>query len=174
MLFNKKNIMVGAEYKDLLEEKYIVAEKWFKNNGFNNINKKSLEDIYRDNEEKQGLVEEITINGTKNFKETDMYPYDATIIISYHSKKKINIPFDAKQVRKRNCEDVINNLKEAGFTNIHRKEIDDLVSGWINKEGSIQNIYINKDNSFIANKSFNYDTEIIIEYHTFTKKKRFK
>lgn len=173
-LFNKKNLMIGVEYNDLINEKYIVVEKWFKDNGFNNICKKALEDIYMTEEDKQWLVDDITINGAKNFKETDMYPYDSTIVISYHSKRKINIPFSAKQVRKKNCEDIISNLKDVGFTNIHRKEIDDLVTGWINKDGSIQNILINGNHAFLGNQSYNYDAEIVVEYHTFTKKKRFK
>lgn len=171
-LFNKKKLMIGADYNEFIGEKYIVAEKWFKDVGFNNIKRNALEDIYVSNEDTQWQIADITINGSKDFNEKDMFPYDSTIIISYHSKKKINIPFSQKQVHKQNCEKIISILKNAGFTEIKRIEIDDLVTGWINKEDSIQAIKINGNENFEANQSFYYDTEIKVIYHTFTKKKK--
>lgn len=171
-LFNKKNIMIGADYNDLIGEKYIIAEKWFKDVGFNNIKRNALADIYVTGEDIQWQIADITINGYKNFKEKDMFPYDSTIIISYHSKKKIKIPFSSKQTYKQNCEKIISILKNVGFTKIKRIELDDLVTGWINKEDSIQAIKINGNENFNASQSFNYDVEIKIIYHTFTKKRR--
>lgn len=164
--------MIGADYNEFIGEKYIVAEKWFKDVGFNNIKRNALEDIYISDEDTQWQIADITINGSKDFNEKDMFPYDSTIIISYHSKKKINIPFSQKKVHKQNCEKIISILKNAGFTEIKRIEIDDLVTGWINKEDSIQAIKINGNENFEANQSFYYDTEIKVIYHTFTKKKK--
>lgn len=172
-LFNRKNLMVGTNYSELIGEKFIVAEKWFKDVGFNNIKRKALEDIYISNEDDQWLISDITINGSNNFKEKDMFPYDSEIIIYYHSKKKINIPFSSKKVYKENSEKIISVLENIGFTNIKRIELDDLVTGWINKEDSIQSIKINQIEKFVENQSFNYDAEIKITYHTFTKKRRY-
>lgn len=172
-LFNKKKLMIGVDYNEFDGEKYIVAKKWFKDAGFNNVKINALEDIYISNEDIQWQIADITINGNKDFNEKDMFPYDSTIIISYHSKKKINIPFSRKQVYKQNCEKIISILKNAGFTNIKRVEIDDLVTGWINKEDSIQEIKINENKNFEVNQSFYYDTPIKVIYHTFVKKKKY-
>jgi len=165
-------LMVGADYNDFIGEKYIVAEKWFKDAGFNNIKRNALEDIYVSGEDIQWQIADIRINGYKSFKEKDMFPYDSTIIISYHSKKKINIPFSSKQIYKQNIEKIISILKSAGFTNIKRIKLDDLVIGLINKEDSIQGIEINENKNFVASQPFNYDVEIKIIYHTFIKKRR--
>lgn len=171
-LFNNKKIMVGANSEDFKDEKYIITEKWFKEVGFNNIEKKALEDIYIEDEDKQYKVSEVSINGITKFNEKDMFSYDSNIIILYHSKKKIAIPFSSKYVYKKNCEEIISTLKQLGFTKIKRIELDDLVTGWINKEDSIQTIKINTSDKFNSNQSFYYDAEIEITYHTFTKKKR--
>lgn len=173
-LFNQKKLMIGVDYNDFIGEKYSIAEKWFKDVGFNNIKRNALADIYISGEDTQWQIADITINGYKNFEGKDFFPYDSTIIISYHTKKKIKIPFSSKQIYKQNCEAIIAILKNAGFTKIKRVELDDLVTGWIHKEDSIQAIKINGNENFEANQLFNYDVEIKIIYHTFTKKRRHK
>jgi hypothetical protein len=57
--------MIGANYNDLIGEKYVVAEKWFKDVGFNNIKRNALKDIYVSGEDIQWQIADITINGYK-------------------------------------------------------------------------------------------------------------
>ena len=57
-----------------------------------------------------------------------------------------------------------------GFSNIRLQRANDLVTGWISKEGTIKTITMNGRNDFSASDSFKYDTEIIIVVHTFKNK----
>lgn len=60
-------------------------------------------------------------------------------------------------------------LLELGFTKIEERPIRDLITGWINKAGSIERVYLDGDSNFKRNTFYKYDINIIIEYHTFRK-----
>ena len=67
---------------------------------------------------------------------------------------------------------VISELEETGFTNIETKVLDDLITGWLTKDGKIEQVEINKETEFDANKSFQKDTKIVITYHTFPEEEK--
>lgn len=67
---------------------------------------------------------------------------------------------------------VISQLEETGFTNIKTKVLDDLITGWLTKDGEIEQVEINGDTEFSANDSFQKDSKIIITYHTFPKEEK--
>lgn len=71
-----------------------------------------------------------------------------------------------------NYQTVIPELKEAGFTNIDTKELDDLITGWLTKDGEIEEIKINGKTEFGANDSFKKDSKVVITYHTFSKEEK--
>ena len=50
------------------------------------INAIPLHDLTRFNQKKDGMVESITINGNDEFEEEEVYPKNANILITYHSK----------------------------------------------------------------------------------------
>jgi hypothetical protein len=58
-------------------------------------------------------------------------------------------------------------LKNAGFVNITTNPEYDLITGWINKEYSVESISINGDANFSENESFRPDAEIVILFHRF-------
>lgn len=66
-----------------------------------------------------------------------------------------------------NYQDVIKELKAAGFTNIKTQAIDDLVIGFLTKDGEVEEISIDGDNSFSEGKGFDENVEVVIKYHTF-------
>jgi predicted DNA-binding ArsR family transcriptional regulator len=70
-----------------------------------------------------------------------------------------------------NYQTVILELEEAGFTNIETKVLDDLITGWLTKDGEIEQVEINGDTEFSANDSFQKDSQIVITYHTFPKRR---
>ena len=70
----------------------------------------------------------------------------------------------------RNYQKVVSELEDLGFTNITLKRANDLVTGWITKEGTIKSISINGINDFTDGDSFAYDDEIVIIVHTFKNK----
>ena len=166
-LFNKKKIKLDNSVNDLVGNKIENVVEILKETGFNNYKTVPIKDIYIDNNFFVGEVQEVIINGQSYFKENDMIPYDAEIIITYHLKKEIVIPYSSHQVIKKNYNDVIQDLYSLGFTEVSADKICDLITGWIVKDGSVQQISINEKTSFKKDSIFDYDAKIVVKYHTF-------
>lgn len=66
-----------------------------------------------------------------------------------------------------NYESIISGLESTGFTNIETKVLDDLVTGWLTKDGEIEQVEVNGEVEFGANDSFLKDSKIVVTYHTF-------
>ena len=59
-------------------------------------------------------------------------------------------------------------LTDAGFTNIRFEKQEDLITGWIIKDGSVESVTINGESDFTDNTSYRIDAEVVIIYHTFS------
>ena len=78
------------------------------------------------------------------------------------------------QLKNKNYVDVISDMKNMGFSNISERKIKDLITGWLTKDGSIEQVLVkseNIENLIEMNKTYDYDTEFIVVYHTFKNKK---
>ena len=168
-LFRKKKVEIGYDCTELLRKNIATVQTALHNKAFNNIKIISVKDIYIGSHYKEGEVEQIVIGGNSFFTAADMFPYDTEIIITYHEKKEIQIPFSSNLLRKKNLVEVKSWLLELGFTKIEERPIRDLITGWINKAGSIERVYLDGDSNFKRNTFYKYDINIIIEYHTFRK-----
>lgn len=168
--FKRKKIVIGYDYTELLRRNFEVVVTALHNKGFNNIKAIPVKDIYKVSPYCVGDVEQVVLNGSSYFNEQDQIPYDAEIIITYHEKKEITIPFSERSLRKMNYVAAGDCLQELGFTEIYEKPICDLVTGWIKKNGTVEKITIGDVYSFKKNCVFPYDVKITIEYHTFKKK----
>lgn len=166
-IFNRKKIQIGFDYTDLLRKNISEVKIKFFNQAFKNIKAIPIYDIYVDSEYTEGEVEQIVISGSSFFEASDYIPYDAEIIITYHAKKIILIPFSRHSLLRKNYVYVGDMFQELGFTEIYERPIKDLITGWITKDGSVENIYIANSDSFKKNSSYEYDVKIVIEYHTF-------
>lgn len=83
----------------------------------------------------------------------------ASICIEYYSLK-IKVGRAAKDFADSDLySDVVSQLKNMGFTNIRLQRANDLVTGWITKEGTIKTITINGRNDFSSTDSFKYDAD---------------
>lgn len=171
LISKDKKIKIGISSADLIGDNVNETEKILKDAGFINVEKQAIQDIYVDNVKEDGEVEKVIIDEKIDFTKKDEFPYNSKILIIYHTKKKLTFPFSHKQVYKRNYKEVRKELREIGFTNIKTKRINDLVTGWIVKDGSIEEVSIEHLNSYKQGIVCDYDTEIIIKYHTFSKKR---
>lgn len=63
--------------------------------------------------------------------------------------------------------DVVAKLNEKGFTNIQLRRSNNLINGWVNKEGTVKSISVNGNSKFKGADSFYHDTPIIIVVYTF-------
>ena len=80
------DVEITTPMMDCVDYHYNKALQLYKNAGFININAIPLHDLSRFNQKKDGMVESITINGNDEFEEEEVYPKNANILITYHSK----------------------------------------------------------------------------------------
>lgn len=68
-------------------------------------------------------------------------------------------------------DEVIKEFKEKGFTNIQTNKLDDLVTGWMTKEGEVEKVSVGGDESYDPDKWVSNDTEVMVTYHAFPEDK---
>ncbi len=71
---------------DYEDKNYNSMVMLFKGAGFTNVTPVPLNDHNMFNARKNGRVEMITINGDDDFEDGDVYPRNAHVVITYHSK----------------------------------------------------------------------------------------
>lgn len=165
-LLNRKRVKIDYDCHELLGGNITEVKTKLHNQAFTNIVCIPVKDIYKDSEKKAGDVEQIVIDGVQFFNSQDLVSYDARIVITYHEKHEIEIPFSAVSLKKMNCLDVVDTLKKLGFTELYTKPIYDLVTGWFTKNGSVEKVTIAGDSNFKKKFTYKYDSQIVIEYHT--------
>jgi len=67
----------------------------------------------------------------------------------------------------RNYQDVIDTFEEKGFININTEVLDDLITGWLTKDGEVESVSVDGNVDYTANVWYPNDVEIVITYHTF-------
>ena len=169
-LFKGKKIQIRYDCEELVGRNISFVVSVLTEDAFSNIKAVPIKDIYKGSAHSIGQVEQVVIDGSSFFREGDPIPYDAEIIITYHEKREITIPFSERSLRKENYVLAGDKLQQLGFTEIYEKPIRDLVTGWIKKDGTIEKITIGGVYPFEKNSVFPYDVEIVIEYHTFKEK----
>lgn len=91
---------------------------------------------------------------------------NAPIMVGYY-KLKIQVGEAASAFSKTQYTDLAADLKEMGFTDITLLRADDLISGWLTKEGTIKSITIGGNSQFTEKDSFYADEPVVIVVHTF-------
>lgn len=168
-VFNRKKIRIHYNCDDLTGKNVSFVVSALINNAFSNVRTAAIRDVYKDSVYRVGQVEQVVVGSSSFFWKDDLIPYDSEIIITYHDKLEITIPFSERSVRKNNYAVAYDMLQKLGFTEIHVKPIPDLTTGWLKKDGAIEKIVIGGMQSFAKNSVFPYDITITIEYHTFKK-----
>ena len=69
---------------------------------------------------------------------------------------------------------VVDEFESSGFTNIKLEKLDDLVTGWLTKDGEVESVSVDGDTGYSADAWYPADVEVIITYHTFPEKKLLK
>ena len=84
----------------------------------------------------------------------------------YYLRIRAESDFDFEN---KNYQDYAVYLKEKGFSDITLKRSDDLVNGWLNKEGIVRKVLVDGED-FKTGEVYNYDSRIEIIVNTFKKK----
>ena len=79
----------------------------------------------------------------------------------------IKIDTSATELIGQNYEVVLEELKQKGFTNIGVEELNDLVVGWLTKDGEVEEVIINGESDFEKDSEYPVDSKVLIVYHTF-------
>lgn len=165
-LFKKKNIDIDYSSNELIGRPVEEVKMKLRNNAFIKIAFIPIKDIYVGSDKKVDEVESVIIAGRKAFAKGEKFPYDSEIQVNYHEKRVIEIPFALRSLRKMNYLEVEDTFRQLGFTNVRENPIRDLVTGWITKDGTIEKITVAGQEKVKAGTVFEYDVEIVVDYHT--------
>lgn len=78
-----------------------------------------------------------------------------------------SMPSSSKDYEGLDYQNVVEKLTTAGFTNVKPEAMNDLITGWLAKEGSVETIAVAGDSLFTTDDDFPKDAEIIVSYHSF-------
>lgn len=152
----------GRDYFDVWEQLEEV--------GFTNITTEAVDGLTSAEEDKDDTVEKVTIDGDEIYENGAIYMSNVEVIIYYHNIKTVYAPFSSDERPEDELfESIKKKFEEEGFTNIKEKPIEDLIFGWLTEDGEIESITIDGEETFDDYTSFNFDTEVVIKYHTFPK-----
>lgn len=70
----------------------------------------------------------------------------------------------------RDYKDVVSDFEDNGFVNIKTEKLEDLITGWLTKDGEVESVSVDGDVDYIAGDWYPKDVEVIITYHTFSEK----
>jgi len=76
-------------------------------------------------------------------------------------------PSGSRIQKGRDYQDVIDEFSQKGFTDIKTEAIDDLIFGWLTKDGEVEEVSVGGDVDYSPDDWVAADTEVIIRYHTF-------
>lgn len=170
-LFRRRIRCINIEY----DADYFCGEHIYpmisllKQEGFVNIKSIPIEDVDNKTHHYVYEVEKVSIAGTANFHYGYAFLHNAEVVIYYHSKRRIVMPSSEGKFRRKNYVEVRNYLQDLGFTEIYERKINDLVVGFITKDGSVENVFADegKEVPITQGKTYYYDTKIVICYHTY-------
>lgn len=89
------------------------------------------------------------------------------VACSQDSSELVKVPISANDCLGKNYQDIVNDMSSTGFVNIQTKPIEDLVTGWLTKDGEVEEITIDGNSSFRIKDRFDKNATVIISYHTF-------
>lgn len=64
---------------------------------------------------------------------------------------------------------VVDDFKSKGFKNIKTEKLEDLITGWMTKDGEVEEVSVGGDVDYSPDEWVPADTEVVIKYHTFKK-----
>ena len=168
----KKLIPVGMSSEEMKGLHYEDVSNKLKTAGFLNVRLESLDDLKIEDENQEGLVEQVVIGDVHSFSETKKFSYEEEVVVRYHAVKEISSPISSEDAEGKNYKDIVKKFEKSGFINVKTKPIYDLITGWLTSDGEVEEILIDGDNDVSTYSSFRPDAEVIIRYHTFKKNKK--
>ena len=79
-------VRISEAMEDYGDKNFVSLALLFRSGGFTNVTEVPLKDLSVFSMSKNGRVESVTINGSDDFEEGDIFPKNSNVIITYHSK----------------------------------------------------------------------------------------
>lgn len=79
-------------------------------------------------------------------------------------------PSGSRIQKGRDYQEVIDDFEEKGFKNIKTELLEDLITGWLTKDGEVESVTVDGDEKYSADAWYPNDAEVVITYHTFPRK----
>lgn len=93
------------------------------------------------------------------------------ILVSCGTKEnhvgEANTPSGSSVMKGSDYKSVLESFTEAGFTNVKLEKIEDLITGWLTKDGEVEEVSVGGDVDYAPDMWVPADTAVIIRYHTF-------
>ena len=83
---------------------------------------------------------------------------------------EVQAPISSGSVSGKNYEDVVKQFESAGFKDVTTREVPDLITGWLTKEGDVDTVSINGNTEYSTSDWYPQDASVVVAYHTFAKK----
>ena len=83
---------------------------------------------------------------------------------------EVQPPISSGSVAGKNYEDVVKQFESAGFKDVTTREVPDLITGWLTKDGDVDTVSINGDTEYSSSQWYPQDASVVVAYHTFAKK----
>ena len=156
---------VGYINEDLGKLKIDEVLKKYKDLGYKDITVFPNHNLDKNNYNKyNGIVNRISINFKDSLKKTDRFYSNATVIIHHHSAMLLTFPGHSSELIKLSLDEVVDYLKNLGFTNIAIKPYGGITEG-NKKVNNIYEISINGETKFKQGDKFAFDAPIVITYY---------
>ena len=94
------------------------------------------------------------------------------LFLSIESIGKVTVGCDYKSLKNKDYNDVVEILEGYGFTDVEAIGQKDLVTGWINKENTVDYVSIDGDDKFQKGDTFDKDAVVKVYYHSFKEDKK--
>lgn len=78
-------------------------------------------------------------------------------------------PGESSDFKGEDYRDVVSEFEENGFTNIETEKLDDLITGWVTKDGEVELVSVDGDVEY-STGWYPENVEVVITYHTFSGK----
>ena len=85
---DKNELAIPMSSNDYEGDNYKQVVKLLENAGFQNVETSEVTDLITGWITKDGEVDRVSINGDYDFDEGDIFPKDATVVVTYHTFKK--------------------------------------------------------------------------------------
>lgn len=152
---------IGKSYRSIVDK--LTAE------GFHNIKLVPYADLSMDRKEQDGKITRISISDSEEFYLGDYFAADSIIQIDYHTldperMADVQIPVSYDSFSQKDYMSACNDFFAAGFTNITLIPKYDIGIFDNSKNGEIQSIAVNGENTFLKGTWLPCDTEVRITY----------